>query len=323
MQSTREVRAARLERAEVRAAGDGKALDFTGHAAVYDVRTWIGPPRWGWFEQVARGAAADVLEDDAAFLVNHDPNILLARNPSTLQLAEDATGLRTDAQWDAGDQDAQTWAGRVRRGDVSQMSFAFEVAEDSWDETDDGSAEVRTIVKLRRLWDVSLTTYGAYPTTDAAMRSAGVLDVLAQHRGVDPQLVRRAAAAGTLAQALDQRLPGRRQARRHLRDEIRALAGRIEGRALAAGDAKVLQQLLTRVAAADAVLDPIVEALEAADDALDSTQATLAALLGIENPDTDAAEDADDPEAGAIRSVTGADVARRLRYLNLRQRAHR
>lgn len=211
-QSTREVRAARLDAAEVRATDqeDGPGtLEFTGHAAVFDSRTWIGPPRWGWHEEIARDAFSDVLEDDAAFLVNHDPNILLARNPSTVDLAQDATGLRTDARWDAADPEAIMWAGRVRRGDITQMSFAFEIAEERWSETDDGSAEVRTIVKVRRLWDVSLVTYPAYPSTDGAMRSAGVLDVLARHRHVDPELVRRAAAAGQLAQALDDTLDRR------------------------------------------------------------------------------------------------------------------
>lgn len=205
-QSTREARAWRLDTAEVRAASDTAELNFTGHAAVYGVRTWIGPPRWGWWEEIDQGAARDVLSDDAAFLVNHDPNILLARNPTTVDLSEDTTGLRTDARWDAADPEAQMWAGRVRRGDITQMSFSFEVGDDTWGETDDGSAEVRTIHSLRRLWDVSLATYGAYPTTDAAMRSAGVLHVLADHRGLDHELVRRAAAAGHLTQTLDERL---------------------------------------------------------------------------------------------------------------------
>lgn len=181
----RETRAVSIQ-AEVRKAGDGTSLDFTGHAAVFNERTWIGPKRWGFWEEIDPGFFDDVLEDDVAFLVNHDPNILLARNPRTMTLSVDERGLVPEASWDPADDDAVKWAGRVRRGDATQMSFAFTVAEDKWSEDEAGN-EIRTLLKAERLYDVSLVTYPAYDGTDGAMRDSAA-EVVKRHRGVDPRL---------------------------------------------------------------------------------------------------------------------------------------
>jgi HK97 family phage prohead protease len=181
----REIRTLSLD-AEVRATDDTAELHFTGHAAVFDQRTWIGPKRWGFWEVVDRGFFRDVLDDPAAFLVNHDPNIVLARNGNTMSLAVDDVGLVPDARWDPDDPEARMWAARVKRGDVSKMSFAFTVAEDTWSEDDDSGEETRTLVRAGQLFDVSLVTYPAYEGTDAGMRS--VREVVRRHRGVDPEL---------------------------------------------------------------------------------------------------------------------------------------
>ena len=167
----RETRAVALTGAEVRAADDSAALTFTGHAAVFNQRTWIGPKDWGFYEEVDPRFFDDVLADDARFLVNHDPNIVLARNGSTMSLAVDERGLVVTADWDPADPDAQKWAGRVKRGDVTQMSFAFTIAEEKWSELEDGK-ELRTLLKAKNLYDSSLVTYPAYDGTDAAMREA-------------------------------------------------------------------------------------------------------------------------------------------------------
>lgn len=186
----RESRTVTLEAPEVRAAteDDTDKLLFTGHAAVFNERTWIGPKKWGFYEEVDPGFFRDVLDDDAAFLVNHDPNIVLARNGNTMKLRTDKRGLVPEAEWDPSDPDAVMWAGRVRRGDVTEMSFAFTVAEEKWSENEDGT-ETRTLLTADRLYDVSLVTYPAYGGTDAGMRDAAVAEVVKRHRGADPRFV--------------------------------------------------------------------------------------------------------------------------------------
>ena len=185
----RELRTVTLEAPEVRAAteDDTDKLVFTGHAAVFDQRTWIGAKRWGFWEVVDPGFFRNVLDDPAAFLVNHDPNIVLARNGNTMTLTTDKKGLVPEAQWDPADPDAAMWAGRVRRGDVTEMSFAFTVAEEKWDEDSDTGEETRTLLTAEKLYDVSLVTYPAYGGTDGAMRDTGAAEVVMRHRGYDPR----------------------------------------------------------------------------------------------------------------------------------------
>lgn len=149
----------------------GDDLVFEGHAAVFNQRTWIGPSGWGFWEQIDRGFFDDVLEDRAAFLVNHDPNIILARSPDTMTLSTDDVGLVPEARWDSADPDAVKWAGRVRRGDANEMSFAFTVASELWEYDEDTGEETRTLIKAEQLFDVSLVTYPAYEGTDGAMRA--------------------------------------------------------------------------------------------------------------------------------------------------------
>lgn len=147
---------------------------IVGHAAVFDTITDLG----FFKERVARGAFAESIKrDDIRALFNHDPNIVLGRNKAgTLRLYEDSKGLAVeidlpDTQW------ARDLRVSIERGDVSQMSFGFEVLDASWDVVD--GEEVRTLKRVR-LWDVSLVTFPAYPTTDAFLRS--VQEVFAEHR---------------------------------------------------------------------------------------------------------------------------------------------
>lgn len=156
----------------MRAKSDGAR--FEGHAAVFNQRTWIGDPgrRWGFWEQIADGAFTRAVgEDDVVFLYNHNEDTVMARTTSgTLKLSEDKTGLRVRAELDPADSDVARLLPKLERGDVSKMSFAFTVAKESW-ETLDGGDELRTVLDVNPLWDVSAVTYPAYDGTDAALRA--------------------------------------------------------------------------------------------------------------------------------------------------------
>src|SRR5690606_29136668 len=108
---------------------------ISGHAAVFDT---LSEPMWGFREKIAPGAFDDVLEDDVRALFNHDPNFILGRTRSgTLKIAVDMRGLQYEI--DPPDtQPARDLIVSMERGDVSQSSFAFIVAEDDWDEDESG-----------------------------------------------------------------------------------------------------------------------------------------------------------------------------------------
>ncbi|HXH33539.1 MAG TPA: HK97 family phage prohead protease [Plantibacter sp.] len=161
----------------------GDAIGFRGHAALFERRTWIGPKKWGFWEQVARGAfTKSIGESDVRFLINHDPNLVLARTTSgTLRLAEDSVGLLSEADL-ARTSYGEDLAISLERGDVTQMSFAFEVIREEWEDLADDSGEMRTILEAK-LWDVSAVTFPAYDDTDGALRSQA-FDALAVRMGL-------------------------------------------------------------------------------------------------------------------------------------------
>lgn len=165
------------QRTVTRAASAADPIGFRGHAAVFNKRTWIGSKRWGFWEEIAPTAFAKTIgEADVRMLINHDPNRILARNKAgTLRLSIDEVGLAVDADM------APTTYGldlaiSLERGDVTQMSFAFDMVDYEWTELPDGSELLRhTEVAL---WDVAPVTYPAYVEAEGGLR----MDLMAAAR---------------------------------------------------------------------------------------------------------------------------------------------
>lgn len=148
---------------EIRVAGERNPR-IEGYAAVFN--TWADID--GMFrEKVLPGAFKKTIkENDIRALWNHDRNYVLGRNKAgTLQLSEDSKGLRIGI--DPGD---ITWANdlmkSMRRGDINQMSIGFNVIKSN----DNYEKDERELVEIR-LFDVSVVTFPAYPTTSAEVRS--------------------------------------------------------------------------------------------------------------------------------------------------------
>ena len=152
---------------EVRANEDG-ILTVEGYASVFNEETNIG----GLFrERIAPGAFTDAIKrDDVVFLINHD-GLPLARSrggEGTLELIEDDHGLHMRTELDPSDPDVRSIAGKMRRGDLDKMSFAFLPSDEDWD--DSGDLPLRT-VRSASLFDVSIVTSPAYEGTEIGLRS--------------------------------------------------------------------------------------------------------------------------------------------------------
>lgn len=158
-----------LPTAELRIAEDSPVI--TGYAAVFNTWADIG----GWFRESIRPGAfvKTIKENDIRALFNHDEDFVLGRNKAkTLTLREDTKGLSVEIN-----PPGTGWANdlliSMRRGDVNQMSFGFTVNKAEMDY--DKDERVLTDVTL---FDVSVVTYPAYPTTSAQVRA------LFQNKGV-------------------------------------------------------------------------------------------------------------------------------------------
>jgi HK97 family phage prohead protease len=150
--------------AEIRAEGDG--IRVTGYAAVFGQQTDIG----GYFmEVIEKGAFTDAIgRDDVVFLINHEGLPLARTRSGTLILKEDDRGLLIETSLDPADPDVMSIVGKMKRGDLDKMSFAFWPEVEEWDES--GDATIRTIKKAR-LYDVSIVTTPAYDGTSIGLRS--------------------------------------------------------------------------------------------------------------------------------------------------------
>lgn len=188
---------------EVRDAGNG-LLHFTGYAAVFDDPYEI-TDRFGTFtETIERKALSRTLSrnPDVVLNVNHD-GLPLARTISgTLKLGTDTRGYHVEADLDPRDPDVESVRYKLERGDLSDMSWAFKVLVDVWndDETERSVREVSVDGG-----DVSIVTTGANRNTNASLRGAldalANLDVLTECRtaGFDIEAVRAAyATLGTV-----------------------------------------------------------------------------------------------------------------------------
>lgn len=150
--------------AEIRAEADG--IRVAGYAAVFNQTTDIG----GMFREViAPGAfGAAIGRDDVVFLINHDGLPLARTRSRTLKLSEDSIGLRIETVLDAEDPDVRAIVGKMKRGDLDKMSFAFVATREEWDFN--AEPPTRTIREVE-LFDVSIVTSPAYEGTSIALRS--------------------------------------------------------------------------------------------------------------------------------------------------------
>ena len=146
---------------EVREA-DSDDMVLEGYAAVFNSETDLGHFR----EVIKPGAFDDVMTNDVRALINHDPNLILGRTENgTLELSTDERGLKYRVKL-GNQQYAKDFYESVKRGDISQSSFAFTIKDQSWNE----ERTVRSVDKVRQLLDVSPVTYPAYAAATVQAR---------------------------------------------------------------------------------------------------------------------------------------------------------
>lgn len=171
---------------ELRAKDGSDGLNLVGYASVtergYTIQDWLGE----YTEVIRTGAFTKTISDgaDVRLLINHE-GIPLARTKSgTMTLREvtdpaddpmgrGLTGLYVDApNLDPESPLVQSLRSAMKRGDLDQMSFGFQVLRQDWSP----DYTQRDILEVR-LFDVSTVTYPANDSTVTALRSRSVQDL--------------------------------------------------------------------------------------------------------------------------------------------------
>jgi len=162
--------------------GDAESRQIAGYAAVFDVYADMG---W-YLEAIDPNAFSASKKNECACLHNHVDHLVLGRaKNNTLELRTDSHGLYYISSV------PNTTAGNdllelIRGGYVYQSSFGFTVKRQIWEEVDKGTlagivdaavldrlayggkVEIRRIMEVGELFDVSPVTFPAYTDTTVA-----------------------------------------------------------------------------------------------------------------------------------------------------------
>jgi HK97 family phage prohead protease len=178
----RETRMFTVQPVELRKDAEGGATGLAGYASVtdspYAVTDWLGE----YTEVIRAGAFKRTLDhqDDVRLLLNHEGLPLARTKSGTLTLSEvtdpsadpqerEQTGLWVEADLDPQSGLAKDVKSAMSRGDLDEMSFAFQVVRQEWSP----DFTQRDILEVK-LFDVSVVTYPANPATSVGLRAADV-----------------------------------------------------------------------------------------------------------------------------------------------------
>lgn len=152
--------------AEVRALEDNEKQEMIveGYAVVFNQITDLG-----WCKEIIdRNAFNGADMKDCVLKYNHNDSFLIlarTRNKS-LELSIDDHGLKIRAKLIDTTNNKDVYK-MIKEGLLDKMSFAFTVAERKWDyETD-----TRTVLRISKLYDVSVVDVPAYDATEIYARS--------------------------------------------------------------------------------------------------------------------------------------------------------
>lgn len=122
----------------------------------------------GITESISPTAFSEMLDGDIRALINHDTTLVLGRTKAnTLKLNIDDIGLFGEIEINQEDSDAMNLYTRVKRGDVDQCSFGFDILEETRESNEEN---VHYILQKLKLYEVSVTTFPAYEETSVSAR---------------------------------------------------------------------------------------------------------------------------------------------------------
>ncbi|MFK7695397.1 HK97 family phage prohead protease [Paenibacillus sp. HJGM_3] len=176
-----------------------KADDGTEFIEAYALKFGRESDNLGWYTPVYEKIDAKALDNadmsNVVALFNHNSNLILGRNTvasgkGRVELEVDGIGLKwrctpTDTTY------SRDLLENMRAGVVNQCSFAFSLDMDDdeadlWAYNKERGAYERTIMKIERLYDVSVVTTPAYPDTEAVLSQRSKDKIESLKRSLEP-----------------------------------------------------------------------------------------------------------------------------------------
>ncbi|MBB6675987.1 HK97 family phage prohead protease [Cohnella lubricantis] len=163
---------------EIRAAAAGEgteeeALYVEGYAVRFNEVTVLWEyDNIQYKEKVDPGALRDADMSDVIFNYNHGGKVMARTRNKTLELKVDSKGLFIRARLD-GTEEGRKLYEEIKGGYIDRMSYAYTTLETSYD----SETRTRTILRIKKLYDVSAVDIPAYDTTSISARSAFEMEI--------------------------------------------------------------------------------------------------------------------------------------------------
>lgn len=168
-------------------------LFVEGYAATFDDPTVIWEYDGAEYkEQIDDKAFEEADMSDVIFNYNHTGKVMARTRNKTLTLTIDKKGLLIRAKLD-GTEEGRKLYEEINGGYIDRMSFAFTVQEESYDSDN----HMRTIRKIKKLYDVSAVDIPAYDTTSISARSFFELEREKEQKALDSAQLRKKLALQT------------------------------------------------------------------------------------------------------------------------------
>ena len=169
----RDARQMRSIDAQFQTREDGENLSIEGYFAVFNSNYDIG---YGMSESIAPHAFDNTISDDVRALINHDTTLVLGRTSAhTLEIRQDERGLWGKIAINPNDSDAMNLYARVKRGDVTQCSFGFDIISENTEFSENG--DVHWTIREVKLYEVSCCTFPAYEETSISARTRDLEEI--------------------------------------------------------------------------------------------------------------------------------------------------
>ena len=159
---------------EIRAKEDdtSKEMLIEGIACVFDSETILFEMDGVEYkEKVDKNAFKDADISDVIFNYNHGGRVYARKRNDSLHLEVKEDGLHVTVRLNPEDEGHQQLYRDIKSGLIDKMSYAYTVSEESYD----ADTHTRTVLKVKKLYDVSAVDIPAYDSTSISARS--ILDL--------------------------------------------------------------------------------------------------------------------------------------------------
>lgn len=149
----------------------------SGYCTMFNQPFVLYREKWGGTEyeireQVDSHAFDECDMSDVIFNLNHEGRVYARQTNGTLKLAIEQKGLNVDAYLGGTEEGRKIWK-EIDGEYLTKMSYRFVVEDDKTEEFTEGEKRVilRTITKIRKLYDVSVVSIPADDHTSISARS--------------------------------------------------------------------------------------------------------------------------------------------------------